>query len=45
MGEKGFVREVLQAGRIISHAIARSGKVEARVTVSVLPLVVTSVVA
>ena len=45
VSEKGFVREVLQAGRIIRHAIARSGKVEARVTVSVVPLVVTSVVA
>ena len=34
VGKKGFVRQVLQAGRVISHEVDRSGEVEAAVTVA-----------
>ena len=45
MGEKGSVREVLQTGCIVGHAVFRSWDKEADMTVAVLALVHAGVVA
>ncbi len=45
MGEKGSVREVLEARGIIRHDVELSWEVVGEVTVAVLPLVATGEVA